>query len=155
MWIGEARAKLCPAPPFARFACMPPLASEQLSRTIEILYRSESGWVLATLMHLLGDPNLAEESMHEAFAAALESWPRFLCHGQTGDYLPTYYHKPVEHILSIRMVAWFAEMAEKERFFGCGGLQRLEFTRNSVQSLLGSVASNTSAMTEVYLIVTH
>src|SRR5258707_2924459 len=49
---------------------------EQLSRTIETLYRSESGRVLATLVHLLGDLDLAEEAMHEAFAAALESWPR-------------------------------------------------------------------------------
>src|SRR6516164_7087970 len=55
---------------------MPPLAPEQLSRTIETLYRSESGRVLATLVRLLGDLDLAEESMHEAFAAALESWPR-------------------------------------------------------------------------------
>jgi len=47
---------------------------EQLSRTIETLYRSESGRVLATLVRLLGDLDLAEESMHEAFAAALESW---------------------------------------------------------------------------------
>src|SRR5450756_2228465 len=49
---------------------------EQLSRTIEALYRSESGRVLATLVRLLGDLDLAEESMHEAFAAALESWTR-------------------------------------------------------------------------------
>ncbi len=54
---------------------MPPV-SEQLSRTIETLYRSESGWVLATLVRLLGDLDLAEEAMHEAFAAALESWPQ-------------------------------------------------------------------------------
>jgi RNA polymerase sigma-70 factor (ECF subfamily) len=48
---------------------------EQLSKTIETLYRSESGRVLATLVRLLGDLDLAEEAMHEAFAAALESWP--------------------------------------------------------------------------------
>jgi RNA polymerase sigma-70 factor (ECF subfamily) len=54
----------------------PPPVPEQLSRTIETLYRSESGRVLATLVRLLGDLDLAEESMHEAFAAALESWPR-------------------------------------------------------------------------------
>src|SRR5258707_3456955 len=53
---------------------MPPPAAEQLSRTIETLYRSESGRVLATLVRLLGDLDLAEEAMHEAFAAALESW---------------------------------------------------------------------------------
>ncbi len=54
----------------------PPPKPEQLSRTIETLYRSESGRVLATLVRLLGDLDLAEESMHEAFAAALESWPK-------------------------------------------------------------------------------
>jgi RNA polymerase sigma-70 factor, ECF subfamily len=53
---------------------MRPPVPEQLSKTIETLYRSESGRVLATLVRLLGDLDLAEESMHEAFAAALESW---------------------------------------------------------------------------------
>jgi RNA polymerase sigma-70 factor (ECF subfamily) len=55
---------------------MPPPVPEQISRTIETLYRSESGRVLATLVRLLGDLDLAEEAMHEAFAAALESWPQ-------------------------------------------------------------------------------
>jgi RNA polymerase sigma-70 factor, ECF subfamily len=55
---------------------MPQPVPEQLSRTIETLYRSESGRVLATLVRLLGDLDLAEEAMHEAFAAALESWPQ-------------------------------------------------------------------------------
>ena len=55
---------------------MSPPVSEQLSTTIETLYRSESGRVLATLVRLLGDLDLAEEAMHEAFAAALESWPK-------------------------------------------------------------------------------
>jgi len=53
---------------------MPPPVPEAISRTIEALYRSESGRVLATLVRLLGDFDLAEESMHEAFTAALESW---------------------------------------------------------------------------------
>ena len=53
---------------------MSPLVPEEVSRTIETLYRLESGRVLATLVRLLGDLDLAEESMHEAFAAALESW---------------------------------------------------------------------------------
>ena len=55
---------------------LPPPVPEQLSRTIEALYRSESGRVLATLVRLLGGLDLAEEAMHEAFAAALESWPQ-------------------------------------------------------------------------------
>jgi RNA polymerase sigma-70 factor (ECF subfamily) len=51
-------------------------APEQLGKTIETLYRSESGRVLATLVRLLGDLDLAEEAMHEAFAAAVEFWPQ-------------------------------------------------------------------------------
>jgi RNA polymerase sigma-70 factor (ECF subfamily) len=50
--------------------------TDPLATTLETLYRSESGRVLATLVRLLGDLDLAEESMHEAFAAALESWAR-------------------------------------------------------------------------------
>jgi RNA polymerase sigma-70 factor (ECF subfamily) len=55
---------------------MPPPVPARLSETIETLYRSESGRVLATLVRLLADLDLAEEAMHEAFAAALESWPQ-------------------------------------------------------------------------------
>jgi RNA polymerase sigma-70 factor (ECF subfamily) len=54
---------------------MPPNAPEDVSSTIETLYRSESGRILATLVRLLGDLDLAEEAMHEAFAAALDRWP--------------------------------------------------------------------------------
>src|SRR5580658_2335082 len=53
---------------------MPAPVPEQLRKTIETLYRSESGRVLATLVRILGDLDLAEEAMHEAFAAALEFW---------------------------------------------------------------------------------
>jgi RNA polymerase sigma-70 factor (ECF subfamily) len=55
---------------------MPPPVPEPIRRTIETLYRAESGRVLATLVRLLGDLDLAEEAMHEAFAAALETWPQ-------------------------------------------------------------------------------
>ncbi|MCB9897978.1 MAG: RNA polymerase sigma factor [Planctomycetes bacterium] len=43
---------------------------------IEALWRDESRRVLATLARLLGDLELAEDALHEAFAAALERWPR-------------------------------------------------------------------------------
>ena len=55
---------------------MPLRVPEDLGRTIEALYRSESGRILATLVRLLGDLDLAEEAMHEAFAAALSTWPQ-------------------------------------------------------------------------------
>ncbi len=43
---------------------------------IDALYRDESRRVLATLIRLLGDFDLAEEALHDAFSAALEQWPR-------------------------------------------------------------------------------
>jgi RNA polymerase sigma-70 factor (ECF subfamily) len=42
---------------------------------VEESYRTESRRVLATLIRLLGDFDLAEEALHEAFAAAVERWP--------------------------------------------------------------------------------
>ena len=44
--------------------------------TIDAIYVAESRRVLATLIRLLGDFDLAEEAMHDAFRAALEQWPR-------------------------------------------------------------------------------
>ena len=43
---------------------------------IEALYRSDSRRVLATLIRLLGDFDLAEEALHEAFASAIAEWPQ-------------------------------------------------------------------------------
>src|SRR5579863_8312391 len=43
---------------------------------LDSLYRVDSGRILATLIRLLGDFDLAEEAMHEAFAAALSLWPK-------------------------------------------------------------------------------
>ncbi|HYB53079.1 MAG TPA: sigma factor, partial [Thermoanaerobaculia bacterium] len=41
----------------------------------EALYRAESGRILATLIRSLGDFDLAEEVVQEAFAAAIQQWP--------------------------------------------------------------------------------
>jgi RNA polymerase sigma-70 factor (ECF subfamily) len=46
-----------------------------MSSTIEALFRSESRRVLATLIRFLGDFDLAEEALQDAFAAAVERWP--------------------------------------------------------------------------------
>ena len=50
--------------------------AEPTSEMVEALYRAESRRVLATLIRLLGDFELAEEALHDAFRAALEQWPR-------------------------------------------------------------------------------
>jgi len=55
---------------------MPERSPEQIRELLDSLYRVESGRILATLIRLLGDFDLAEEAMHEAFAAALGAWPR-------------------------------------------------------------------------------
>src|SRR6202040_4438522 len=86
---------------------MPAPVPEQLSKTIETLYRSESGRVLATLVRLLGDLDLAEESMHEAFAAALEFW------SQTG--IPD---KPRPWLISTARFKAIDAMRRRVRFDG-------------------------------------
>ena len=55
---------------------MPERSTEQIRELLDSLYRVDSGRILATLIRLLGNFDLAEEAMHEAFAAALSVWPR-------------------------------------------------------------------------------
>lgn len=50
--------------------------AERIREVLDTVYRSESRRILATLIRLLGDFDLAEEALHEAFRAALEQWPR-------------------------------------------------------------------------------
>ena len=50
--------------------------AEQIHELLDFVYRAESGRILATLIRLLGDFDLAEDAMQDAFAAALERWPK-------------------------------------------------------------------------------
>jgi RNA polymerase sigma-70 factor (ECF subfamily) len=50
--------------------------AEHIRQVVDDVYRSESRRVFATLIRLLGDFDLAEEALHEAFAAAVEQWTR-------------------------------------------------------------------------------
>ena len=52
------------------------VTGDEARAQVDDAYRSESRRVLATLIRLLRDFDLAEEALHEAFAAALEQWPR-------------------------------------------------------------------------------
>ena len=73
-------AKLIRGSWFAKVVVMSERAPKQIHAQIrellDSLYRVDSGRILATLIRLLGDFDLAEEAMHEAFAAALSLWPR-------------------------------------------------------------------------------
>ena len=51
-------------------------AFSPVCETVDAIYRAESRRVFATLVRLLGDFDLAEEALHDAFRAALEQWPR-------------------------------------------------------------------------------
>ena len=50
-------------------------AAEHVREAANAIYRAESRRVFATLVRLLGDFDLAEEALHDAFRAALEQWP--------------------------------------------------------------------------------
>jgi len=51
-------------------------AAKRVREVVDAVYRAESRRVFATLIRLLGDFDLAEEALHDAFRAALEQWPR-------------------------------------------------------------------------------
>src|SRR6516162_2536312 len=51
-------------------------AADQVRESVDKVYRSESRRILATLIRLLGDFDLAEDALHDAFRAALERWPK-------------------------------------------------------------------------------
>ncbi len=51
-------------------------AADPIHDAVSAVYESDSRRVLATLIRLLGDFDVAEEAMHDAFRAALEQWPR-------------------------------------------------------------------------------
>ena len=49
---------------------------DAIRRQLDAVYHEECGRILATLIRLLGDFDLAEDAMHDAFSAALVAWPR-------------------------------------------------------------------------------
>jgi RNA polymerase sigma-70 factor (ECF subfamily) len=51
-------------------------ADDLVREKVNAIYRSESRRILATLIRLLGDFELAEDALHDAFSAALERWPK-------------------------------------------------------------------------------
>src|SRR5262245_50219985 len=58
------------------FVSMIPTGDEQIHQVVDAVYRADSRRILATLIRLLGDFDLAEDALHDAFRAALERWPK-------------------------------------------------------------------------------
>src|SRR5256712_8781288 len=66
---------------------------------IEDVFRTEYGRILATLIRLLGDFDVAEEALQEAFAAALEQWPTTGTPGNPAAWLvSTARHKAIDRL---------------------------------------------------------
>jgi RNA polymerase sigma-70 factor, ECF subfamily len=76
--LGYDTAKLdFPGPEDRRFCSMTgDTTTAHVREMVDAVYRTESRRVFATLVRLLGDFDLAEEAMHDAFASAVEQWPR-------------------------------------------------------------------------------
>ena len=55
---------------------MPAPEITRVSAEIDRIYRNDSRRIFATLIRLLGDFDVAEEALHDAFAAAVEQWTR-------------------------------------------------------------------------------
>ncbi|HEX9128072.1 MAG TPA: RNA polymerase sigma factor [Gemmatimonadaceae bacterium] len=86
---------------------------------VDAIYRSESRRVLATLIRLLGDFDLAEEALHDAFVAAVEQW------GETG--IPG---NPRAWLISTGRFKAIDRLRRSERFESADGaiLDRLQAT---------------------------
>src|SRR3954466_3226979 len=81
-----------------------------LQQTVDEVYRAESRRVLATLIRVLGDFDLAEEALHDAFAAAVEQWPR--------DGVPP---RPVPWLVSAGRFRAIDAMRRRARFDASAG----------------------------------
>jgi RNA polymerase sigma-70 factor (ECF subfamily) len=78
---------------------------------IEEIFRAEYGRILATLIRLLGDIDVAEEALQEAFAAALEQWPAAGTPANPVSWLiSTGRHKAIDRL---RRRAWLEQKQEE------------------------------------------
>ena len=95
-------------------------STEQIRELLDSLYRVESGRILATLIRLLGDFDLAEEAMHEAFAAALSLWPTSGVPGNPRPWLiSTARFKAIDTLR--RRARWDASQDELVRYLEAQG----------------------------------
>ena len=80
-----------------------PSPSQAIAQTIERIYRAESGRILASLIGLLGDFELAEEALQDAITTALERWPSdgVPAHAPAGQ-VGTGRHKGLDHLRRLK-----------------------------------------------------
>lgn len=98
---------------------------------VDEIYRSESRLVLATLIRLLGDFDLAEEALQEAFAAATEQWPH--------DGIPAHPR------------AWLVSTGRFKAIDGMRRRARYDASLNELTRHIETTTSDPSAPTDEYL----
>ncbi len=106
------------------------LMATDTARTVEALYRSDWGRIVATLIRLVGDFDLAEECAQEAFAAALGEWhtsgvPEF----PRAWIVQTARHKAIDRI---RRRALFAEKVESYAYELGPAIQEPDYDTNEI-----------------------
>ncbi len=107
---------------------------DQIRELLDSLYRLESGRILATLIRLLGDFDLAEEAMHEAFAAALSLWPTSGVPGNPRPWLiSTARFKAIDTLR--RRARFDASQDELVRHIEAGAAERSNSSSNDEDSL--------------------
>ena len=89
--------------------------AEQSREVVDAVYRSDSRRVFATLVRVLGDFDLAEDALHDAFAAALEQWTQGGVPANPRAWLvSTGRFKAIDRIRRrARFDAWQAELAAR------------------------------------------
>jgi RNA polymerase sigma-70 factor (ECF subfamily) len=89
--------------------------AEQSRETVDAVYRSDSRRVFATLVRVLGDFDLAEDALHDAFTAAMEQWTQGGVPANPRAWLvSTGRFKAIDRIRRrARFDAWQAELAER------------------------------------------
>jgi len=100
------------------------------SNVIEALYRSDWGRIVATLIRLVGDFELAEESAQEAFAAAVDQWPvSGVPEFPRAWIIQTAKHKAIDRI---RRQARFGEKLESYAFEMAGAVEETSYESNEI-----------------------
>lgn len=103
--------------------------------SIAAIFRSESGRAVASLVRLLGDIDLAEEAVQDAFVTALERWPQSgLPPSPAGWIITTARHRGIDHLR--RESTRIARSAESMRMSGSDDLQEVGAVRDDELRLL-------------------
>jgi RNA polymerase sigma-70 factor (ECF subfamily) len=100
------------------------------SNVVEALYRSDWGRIVATLIRLVGDFELAEESAQEAFAAAVDQWPvSGVPEFPRAWIIQTAKHKAIDRI---RRQARFGEKLESYALEMAGTAEEASYESNEI-----------------------